>query len=185
MISAPIMSRHPPLTPSLLALSLLASALSTLAPTPAHADDASCKVVMDAMMKQIRTAYRETITLEGKPAREFIHTTTAFYYQGKDDHWMKVPMTAQERIDAMHETGATLSNCKQLRQEMVNGQPAIVYAAHEQTTLPVQSIDMQIWIATASGLPLKLESDQEQGGHKVHALTLCTYDNVQPPADVK
>jgi hypothetical protein len=68
---------------------------------------------------------------------------------------------------------------------MVNGQPAIVYAAHEQTTLPAQSIDTQIWIATASGLPLKIETDQEQGGHKVHGSTLCTYDNVQPPAGVK
>ena len=159
--------------------------ITAAAPTPARADDASCKAVMDAMMKQIRTAYRETITIESKPAREFIHTTTAFYYQGKDGHWVKVPMTAQDRIEAMHETGATLSNCKQLRQEMVNGQPAIVYAAHEQTTLPAQSIDTQIWIATASGLPLKTEADQEEGGHKVHCSTLLTYDNVQPPAGVK
>jgi hypothetical protein len=159
--------------------------ITAAAPTHARADDASCKVVMDAMMKQIRTAYRETITLDGKPARELIHTTTAFYYQGKDGHWMKVPMTAQDRIDAMHETGATVSNCKQLREERVDGQPAIVYAAHEQTTLPAQSIDTQIWIATASGLPLKIETDQEAGGHKVHGSSLCTYDNVQPPADAK
>jgi hypothetical protein len=75
------MSRNHYSTQLLLALSLLAGAF---APTPARADDASCKPVMDAMMKQIRTVYRETITLKGKPARELIHTTTAFYYQGKD-----------------------------------------------------------------------------------------------------
>ena len=176
------MSRNHHSTQLLLALSLLAGAF---APTPARADDASCKPVMDAMMKQIRTAYRETITLKGKPARELIHTTTAFYYHGKDGHWMKVSMTSQERIDAMHETGATFSNCKQLREEMVDGQPAIVYAAHEETILPAQSIDMEIWIATASGLALKTEADQEKGGHKVHCSTLFSYDNVQPPAGVK
>jgi len=177
-----IMSRNHHLTRLLLALLLLVGALD---PATACADDASCKPVMDAMMKQIRTTYREIITLEGKPVQELIHTTTAFYYQGKDGHWMKMPMTAQDRIDAMHETGATCSNCKQLRQEMVDGQPATVYAAHEQTALPAQSIDLQIWIATVSGLPLKTEADQEQGGHKVHSSSLCTYDNVQPPADAK
>jgi hypothetical protein len=157
--------------------------ITVAAMSAARADDASCQPVMDAMMKQIRTAYRETITLDGKPAGEKIYTTTAFYY-GKDGHWIKAPMTAQERIDAMHETGATFSNCKQLREEMVGGQPAIVYAAHEQTTSPAQSIEMQIWIATASGLALKTEAD-EVGGHKVHCSTLLTYDNVQPPAGVK
>ena len=156
------------------------------APTRARAGDASCKAVMDAMMKQIRTAYRETIAFDGKPAGEKIYTTTDFYYQGKDGGpWIRARMTTQERIDAMHETGATISNCKQLRDEMVDGQSATVYAVHEQTTSPAQSFDMQIWIASASGLALKTEADLERDGRKMHVSTHFGYEHVQPPANVQ
>jgi hypothetical protein len=155
------------------------------APSRARGDDASCKAVTEAMMKQLKTAYRQTITLDGKPAGEKMYTTTAFYYQGKDGHWIRVPMTTQERIDAMHETGATFSNCKQLREEMVDGQSATVYAVREQTTSPTQSIDTQIWIASASGLALKTEADLERNGRRMHVSTHFSYDHVQPPASVQ
>lgn len=160
--------------------------ITVAVPSRARGDDASCKAVTEAIMKQLKTAYRQTITLDGKPAGEKIYTTTAFYYQGKDGgHWIRAQMTTQERIDAMHETGATFSNCKQLREEMVDGQSATVYAVHEQTTSPTQSFDMQIWVATASGLALKTEADLERNGRKTHVSTHFGYDHVEPPANVE
>lgn len=173
------MSRHHCLTIPLLAVVLLAGSFAT-----AHADDPACKPVLDAQMRQSRTAYRETIAFDGKPTAEKIYTSTAMYL-GKGGQWMTVPMTPQERVDALREQGYSLSNCKQLRFEAVDGLPATVYAAHGQTTMPVQSFDAEIWIARSSGLILKVESDQQQGGRKTHVTDHFSYDNVQPPAAAK
>ena len=150
----------------------------TLATMPAHADEASCKPVTDAVAKMARTPYHEVATVDGKPFEKIYTTTTLSTRVG--GKWMTVPMTPQEVLEAMQETGL-YSNCKVLRTEIVDGQRATVYAAHRaspDTSFPSQ--DDQIWIA-ANGLTLKTVSDAQARGHKVHAETHVTYDNVQAP----
>jgi len=149
-----------------------------LAPMAAHADDASCKPVTDAAAKMARTPYHEVATVDGKPF-EKIYTTTTLSTRVAG-RWMTVPMTPQEILDAMRETGS-FSNCRVLRTEIVDGQRATVYAAHRTspgTSFPDQ--DNQIWIG-ANGLTLKSVSDAQVGGHKAHSEAHMTYDNVQAP----
>jgi len=160
----------------LIAFAALASEFASL---PAHADDASCKPVSDAIAKQARTPYHETGTVNGKPF-EKIYTTTTLYI-GNNGRWLKTPATPKDVLDAQRETGSSLSDCKVMRTETIDGQRATVYAAHTQTTMPAGSGDAQIWIG-ASGLTLKTVSDAQVEGHKAHTDVRLTYDNVQAPA---
>jgi hypothetical protein len=157
--------------------------IGVIASAPAHADDASCKPVSDAMMKQARTPYHEIATVGGRSFEKICTASTL--YIGMNGHWTKTPMTPQDLIDVMRETGVSLSNCRSLRTETVDGQAATVYAAHLQTTTPASSSDSQIWIGNASGLTLKTEADTLEGGRKVHVLTHFVQGNVQPPAGVQ
>lgn len=147
----------------------------------AHADDASCKPVTDAAAKMARTPYHEVATVDGKPF-EKIYTTTTLSTRINNGKWMTMPMTPQETLDAMRESGSSLSNCKVLRTETVDGQRATVYAVTQSTANgSYKSEGEQIWIG-ANGLTLKTVSDAQAGGKKVHAETHVTYDHVQPPA---
>ena len=162
-------------------IALVASA-GNLATMSAHADDASCKPVADAAAKMARTPYHEVATVDGKPFEKIYTTTTlSMRVAGR---WTTVPMTPQEVLDAMRETGS-FSNCRVLRTEIVDGQRATVYAAHRtspDTSYPNE--DAQIWLA-ANGLTLKTVSDSQAGGHKVHAESHMTYDNVQAPTEAR
>ena len=165
---------------SVLATCIFAAAV--VAP-PASADDASCKPVSDAMMKQARTPYHETATAGGKPF-EKIYTTTTLYI-GSGGHWMNVPATPQTLVDAMHDTGQPFTDCRLLRTEVLEGQATTVYAAHSRTANPAADSDAQIWIADASGLPVKTEADVQENGRKTHASTHLDYTDVRPPAGAK
>lgn len=174
------MFRHHRFTLSVLAASFVALAIAV---PSTRAADASCKPVMDAMTKATKTPYHETATAGGK-SFEKIYTTTALYV-GSHGHWVKMPASPQTLIDAMRESGATITECKSLRTETVDGQAATVYAARERLTSTGEDDRGQYWIANASGLPLKSESDSQNAGHTSHVSTRFTYDNVQAPAGIK
>ena len=162
----------------LIALTALAGSFAAL---PAHADDASCKPVTDAVAKMARTPYHEVSTVDGRPV-EKIYTTTTLSIRTGNGKWMTMPMTPQETLDTMRQSGISFSNCKVLRTETVDGQRATVYAGTQ--SMPdgsYKSEGEQIWIG-ANGLMLKSVSDAQAGGKKVHAETHVTYDNVHAPA---
>ncbi|MEO6967337.1 MAG: hypothetical protein ABI132_02620 [Rhodanobacteraceae bacterium] len=167
-------------------LSVLAAVLfaNVLATRPVSAEDASCQPVVSAMMKLANTSYHASITFDGKPGGDEIYTTTAIY-RGLAGHWGKIPASPQERIDANRAVGASLSNCHQIRKEVVDGQSATVYAAQTHTASPPSSGDIQMWIGQSRGLPLKVESNVQMFGKKSHTSQRYDYNNVQPPAGVK
>ena len=156
----------------------VAALVGSLGTVSAAADDASCKPLADAAAKMARTPYHEVSTIDGKPFEKIYTTTTLSMRVG--GKWTTVPMTPEETLEALRETGS-FSNCRVLRTETVAGQRATVYAAHRSspgTSYP--SSDNQIWIA-ANGLTLKTISDAQAGGRKVHAESQVTYDNVRAP----
>ena len=160
---------------------LFVAALLLASSFVAHADDASCRPVTDAVAKLARAPYHEVSTVGGKPF-EKIYTTTTLSMRIDNGKWMTMPMTPQEVLKSMHEAGGSYSNCKALRTEIVDGQRATVYVAHRTspgTSFPNQ--DDQIWIA-ANGLTLKTVSDSQVQGRKVHAESHVTYDNVHAPS---
>jgi hypothetical protein len=157
----------------------VAAFLGSPATFSAAADDASCKPVADAAAKMARTPYHEMSTVDGKPFEKIYTTTTLSMRVG--GKWTTVPMTPEETLEALRETGS-YSNCRVLRTETVGGQRATVYAAHRSapgTSYP--SSDNQVWIG-ANGLMLKSISDAQAGGRKVHAESQVTYDNVKEPS---
>lgn len=162
----------------LISVATLASGLVTL---PARADDASCKPITDAATKMAASPYHEVATVDGKPF-EKIYTTTTLSMRINNGKWLTVPMTPQDVLDVIRESGSSYSNCKVLGTETVDGQRATVYAAHRTspgTSLP--SEDDQIWIG-ANGLTLKTMSESQKSGRKVRAESHVTYDNVHAPA---
>jgi hypothetical protein len=167
------------------ALQLLAASLVAVssAMAPVHADDASCKPVIDALMAQAKASYRSSIKADGRDGGEEIYTTAAIY-RGHGGHWTKIPATPQDRVEANKTVGASASHCRQVRVETVDGQPATVYSAHLQTQAPASTTEMQMWIGKTNGLPLKVESDVEMSGRKTHVSKQYAYGNVQAPAGV-
>ena len=162
-------------------LIVLASVAGGFASLPAHADDASCKAVTDSVAKMAKTPYHEVSTVDGKPL-EKIYTASTLSIRVGNGKWMTMPMTPQEALDAMHQSGSSFSNCRVLRTETVDGQRATVYVATQSTaTGSYKSEGEQIWIGV-NGLILKSISDMQAAGKKVHAETHVTYDNVHAPA---
>ena len=174
------MSRLGKGTLSPLAAALLTISLTTL---PAHADDASCRPVAAALLAQAGASYRSSITVDGKDGGEEIYTTTAIY-RGKGGHWAKIAATPQERIAANREVGASLSSCRRVREEAVDGKPATVYSAQSRTTSPASTADMRIWIGASDHLPLRVESTVSLSGRKTQVSKLYAYGAVKPPAGV-
>ena len=164
-----------------IALIVLATLTGGFATLPAHADDASCKPITDAVAKMARTPYHEVSMVGGKPL-EKIYTTTTLSIRAGNGRWMTVPMTPQETLDAMRQSGSSFSNCKVLKTETVDGQRATVYVATQSMAAgSYKSEGEQIWIGT-NGLTLKSVSDAQAAGKKIHAETHVTYDNVHAPA---
>jgi hypothetical protein len=163
-------------------LSLLAIAWTacTVLIAPARAADASCKPVVDATTNAAHTPYHETFTADGRTF-EKIYTMTAMYV-GSQGRWTKATVSPQDIIDNTRELGLTITDCKSVRTEMVDGQVATVYAAHVRLAADGGDSPTQFWIAHGNGLPLKSESDNTAAGHPMHVSARFTYDNVQPPA---
>lgn len=150
---------------------------STLATDSAWAQDASCAPVMNAMTKASKTPYHEFATA-GEKSFEKIYTTTALYLRvGQGGGWRKISDSPQSALM----DGIMLSECKSLRADVTDGQPATVYAARVRLKDSDTDNRSQIWIGSVSGLPLKSESDTRHGDKTLHVSTRFTYDNVQAP----
>jgi hypothetical protein len=118
-----------------------------------------------------------TTTMGGKAQTvEEIYAAGAIYVN-VDGKWSRSPITMQ----AMKETGqkniqTTKSTCRYLRDEPASGEVASVYSAHGVS--PKATVDSQIWISKAKGLPLRSETDL---GDKNHVSMRYEYGNVKPP----
>lgn len=159
-----------------LSVFMLAAGLVTVSvfATNVRAADASCKPVLDAMTKASNTPYHEFANAGGK-SFEKIYTTTSLSV-GHDGHWAEMPASPKDLMD-----GVTFTQCKSLRTDMIEGQPATVYAVRERITDTDADTQSQLWIGNVSGLPLKSESDTQRGGKTMHVSTRFTYTNVQAP----
>jgi hypothetical protein len=170
--------------PALLALSI---ALPTRAEVPP-----ACRPVIDAIMKQIGTPTHmymtETAAFRGgKPTTaESIYAGGAIYIQ-IHGMWRRSPMTTAEMTKQQEENQKNLkaASCRYLRDETMNGEPAVVYVEHSESEGATS--DATTWVSKSRGLPLRLDSDIDAGGKmgKTHRSIRYEYSNVQAPAGVK
>ena len=167
--------------------------LGALIAGSAHAADPACKFLADANTKiySIPTHIysTETSAATGGKARNseliYLNNKTYVLVAGK---WRVSPMTPQKMIEIRKETAADeekTMTCKAVRDELVNGEAAILYSAHQQN--PDEKSDSQIWISKSRGVPVKLEMDMDVGGAagKSHRTMRYEYANVQAPAGVQ
>jgi hypothetical protein len=175
------MSKNSQLLPALVVL-MAACCVST--PGFAAAD-AACQPIFDAATKifAVPTHSYTAETLPGGKSRngETIYANNAIYilYNGK---WIRGKATPQDMIKQEQENIQNAkTSCRHVRDGLVNGEVAALYAAHAEND-GVKS-DAQTWISKSRGLPLKTEEDIDTGdGDKRHMSIRYDYSNVRPPA---
>ena len=143
-----------------------------------------CKVVLEAASKT-QTAATHTYTTMNvagtTQAVEIIYLPGVMYTR-MNGKWSRSPMTPQElaemRKPKAHDDKET---CKYLKDELVNGEMAAVYSAHDVSTKGV--VDTQIWISKANGWTLRQDIDIDVGGNrgKSHMSMRLEYGSVKPP----
>jgi hypothetical protein len=121
----------------------------------------------------------------GQPrVSESIWTGTADYVlvRGK---WRKGPVDIAEMRKMKDTVETTKRSCSQLREESVNGEPAVVWRIHSQSEAGTNDTD--VWIAKNNGLLLKSDVHQDVGGAfgKSHIVSRYEYTNVGLPAGVQ
>jgi hypothetical protein len=174
-------------------LVLIAALVGLLAPHTAHAqkDVASCKPVFDALEKKQATSYHAYTTMPtlagGTPSQRELIAAGGQNYIQMNGEWKRSPMDqaamAKQEQDNIRDAKAL--SCHRLREESVGGVSAIVYAQHSENE--DTKSDGQVWIATATGLVVRTETDMSmvEGGDTRHMVTRYEYTNVQAPAGAR
>lgn len=155
----------------------------------ARADDAACQAVLQAVLKQTAAPVHQKVTIEtaaapDKPMQnEMIRLGDTFYMQVRGQ-WMARPYDAAKAADdARQAMTKGEHSCTRVRNEAVDGQPAELYRVQSKTA--TGGSDSQIWISTASGLPLRQTvAMMEQGTVKLKHEVRSNYANVRAPAGV-
>jgi hypothetical protein len=125
------------------------------------AEDSGCKPVFDAILRQLTTPYhsRGTMTLvPGKPQQSESISTGKTIYILQSGKWVISPMTPEQlRQQEQENIKDAKSLCRAMGEESVDGVSAILYSVHEDMDGTVT--DGQVWIAKASGLPVRLKME--------------------------
>jgi hypothetical protein len=144
-----------------------------------------CKTVLDAANKTMSTSSHTytTTNIGGKDQTvEMIFLPGVIYSRLNGGKWSNEAMTPQEvaemRKPTAHDNKET---CKYLKDELVNGEMAAVYGAHDVS--PKGVLDTQIWISKAKGWALREDVDVDVGGAggKSHMSMRFEYGSVKPP----
>jgi len=153
------------------------------------ADDAACKVPLDAVTNVLATPNHQYMTridaAGAKRQSEIINTGIAMYVEvgGK---WRTSSMSSKGMQALMIESQkrATATSCKLLRAESVDGASAAVYSIHDETEAGVS--DTTLWVSKSDGLPLRQEIDLKAGdaAGKSHSEVRFVYKDVKAPPGV-
>ena len=159
-------------------------------PAPARSQQIpeACRPVIEAQRKEIMTphhAYQTDSAAGGNTTRvtgEFISTAEATYvlYHGA---WKHSPMTPQAALAQFEENLANARNlaCRRVGEESVGGVRTVVYTMHNETG--DVGIDGRVWVAVSSGLVLRTDYQESDGGSRQRS-TRYQYANVHAPAGV-
>jgi len=169
-----------------LALAALLAAHSSLA------DDADCKVPLDAVTRVLATPNHQFVTRTdattgGKPRESEIIDTGIAMYAGVGGKWRTSPTSPLDMqnmlIEAQKRARSTL--CLRLRNESIAGVAATVYSIHDESDAGIS--DTTLWVSNADGLPLKQVIDMESGASKTksHSEVRFVYTDVKAPAGVQ
>lgn len=160
--------------------SFLCAVLCIAAPAAAQVS-AACKPVSDAMLKASTTPHHIRSTQSGRPETGEIIVAGDTTYVMSKGAWRKSPMTPVQQRAQEEENikNARVYTCQPLRNETVNGVPAVVYKVHTESE--VGKSDGQVWVAPSLGLPVRSEIDIDSMGPKMHTVITWDYANIKAP----
>ena len=151
----------------------------------AHAGDA-CQPVFDALIKVATNPSHSYTTSTGVNGGTPTEAETIFAngqkYIRARGKWMRLPVTSQDVVEEEKEKQQKgTSTCQFLRNESVNGDPALLYSVHREYEEVKE--DGQMWVSKSSGLLLRVEEDFDNRGNKIkdHRSTRFEYANIKPP----
>lgn len=183
---------------NLSALSRQAAALACLFTAlflaPLHAAD-TCDTIAGATAKlwevPVHMYINQTFSFHAIPASssESVYVGGAVYVMVKGK-WTRSRVSIAQ-LKAAREEGkkdTPKPSCRYLRDEAVDGEPAAVYATHQEGD--GFKTDVTLWISRSRNVPLRSESDMDTGeagnsNGKSHSSMRYDYKNVQPPPGVK
>ena len=153
------------------------------------ADDASCQTVLDAVIKQATIPVHQKISMgsaamPGKTLQsEMIRTGDTLYMQIRGQ-WTSWPYDVQKAVDdARQAMQKAEHSCTRVRSETVDGQSADLYSVEAKTASG--GTDSQIWISSATGLPLRQHTVMfEQGSAKTEHDVRFDYTDVRAPQSI-
>jgi hypothetical protein len=177
--------RRPPASNSAAkAAGALFAALAAALATPGLAQDASCESVVGAFTRLAQIPNHQFLEQHGRSGAgrtEIITTGTTRYIwtQGK---WIGKPFSPAAEImqEAAH-AKSEKSTCRLVRDETVEGVAASQYSV--QTKADYGSSDAKLWVAKATGLPVReeIKLDQAKVPGKTHIEVRFVYVGVAPP----
>ncbi|HLY15765.1 MAG TPA: hypothetical protein VKR61_01015 [Bryobacteraceae bacterium] len=147
------------------------------APVAAQSD---CKPILDASSKVFNTPAHVYVTgkTDGLTVTAEMIYTAGTVYMKINGKWNPGGTTKDMEQLSQKKPKKSNGTCRYVKDELVNGEMAAVYGLTEKGT-----IDSQIWISKAKGLPLREEDDIDlgPGKGKTHNSTRYEYGNIKPP----
>ncbi len=160
-------------------------------PAPARAADPACKPVFDAMTRAATTPNHlfmtQTAAYEAAPESGETITTANMMYVKADGKWSSSSYNPQKQAAELREAyKAENMACQHMRDENVAGESTALYNTQDKQE-GGGTVNVQVWISKAGGLPMKQTMDMDVGGKrgKSHTDIRIDYANVQAPAGVK
>ena len=162
------------------ALCAASAAAQTLSP--------ECQAMMDAGAKQFSVpshAFMSSTGISSALTQSEMINVNGVTYAMVNGTWMKSPVSVEQLIQQGQAQVASAKShtCQLMPDETVDGVAATVYTSHTETATGVT--DSRVWIAKATGLPLKSEIDMTMGARKSHTSVRYEYNNVTAPPGVK
>ena len=154
----------------------------------AQALSPECQAMMDAGVKQFSVPSHAFMTSTGISSAltqsEMINVNGATYAM-VNGTWMKSPVSVEQLIQQSQAqvASAKAHTCQAMPDETLDGVAASVYTSHTETANG--ATDSRVWIAKATGLPVKSEIDMTMGDRKSHTSVRYEYNNVTAPPGVK
>ncbi len=147
-----------------------------------------CGPIFTANDKLAETPYHAvtTTSMAGRPQTSETISVGEATYVLTQGQWTRSPTTPKARLAAEREElrKATAYTCTLIGDETVDGVAATHYRTHLQSATSVSDTD--VWIAKATGLPVKREADLTRGtGLALHNAQRFDYANIRLPPGVK
>jgi hypothetical protein len=144
-----------------------------------HAQDASCKAVVEASNLMVRTAnhnYSTQVSADRSTETESISMPAGVYWKAAGV-WHTSRTTFQQNSRDTIEANHDLADCRQLGDEVVNGEHTIVYSEVNKQS----GGKGKLWVSKKSGLPIRTEV--MIGSTRI--TSRIEYTNVQAPLAAK